>query len=251
VLGQRPARAVTRPEPVPERTAPRTVERGPQRAPEHASRLWPLLLLVPLLVAGGLLLRRREAPPEEPWTPRTGLGVGVPGSESPAVPTPEVEAPPAPERREVTPPPPSPRAALPPPSAIAPGPATEMSRFLASRGGDTSRRFVFEDLTFDFATPNLTPGALPTLDAVAAALKASPGAQILVEGHTDATGVPADNERLSLERASAVKNALVARGVDADSIAVAGLGQDQPIAPNDTPEGRAKNRRTEIVVTRR
>ena len=95
------------------------------------------------------------------------------------------------------------------------------------------------------------PGSTRTLDEVATVLKAYPEAEVVVEGHTDATGVPADNQRLSLERADAVKSALVARGVSADRIKTAGLGQDRPVASNGTVEGRAKNRRTELVVTRR
>jgi OOP family OmpA-OmpF porin len=85
---------------------------------------------------------------------------------------------------------------------------------------------------------------------VADLLRQNPSATIVVEGHTDSTGVPADNLLLSRQRAAAVKNALVARGVSPDRITTKGYGQDRPIASNDTEQGRARNRRTEIVLTR-
>jgi outer membrane protein OmpA-like peptidoglycan-associated protein len=125
-----------------------------------------------------------------------------------------------------------------------------LRQYLSSPSAEPTRRFTFADLTFDVATADLTPQAVPTLDGIATALGGSPNARILVEGHTDVTGNPEDNQRLSLARAQAVKDALVARGVGADRIDVAGRGQDVPVASNDTEEERAKNRRTEIVVTR-
>jgi outer membrane protein OmpA-like peptidoglycan-associated protein len=125
-----------------------------------------------------------------------------------------------------------------------------VSAFLASPDGDASRRFTLQDLAFDTASHQLTPQALATLDGVAAALRAHPEAVVLVEGHTDAQGDPAENLALSMRRASRVKQALVERGVSEDRISTAGIGQNRPIASNDTLEGRARNRRTELVVTR-
>jgi outer membrane protein OmpA-like peptidoglycan-associated protein len=121
----------------------------------------------------------------------------------------------------------------------------------ASAGVEVPKRFVFDHLNFEWATANLTPDSLPTLDRVAAALQAHPSAQVVLEGYTDATGVPSDNMRLSLARANTVKAALVARGIAADRITTAGMGQEHPVASNDTEEGRARNRRTELMVTHR
>ena len=70
----------------------------------------------------------------------------------------------------------------------------------------------------------------------------------MVEGHTDDSGPPAGNVQLSKERADAVKSALVGRGVDADRVETVGVGPDRPIASNDTPVGRAMNRRTEVAL---
>jgi outer membrane protein OmpA-like peptidoglycan-associated protein len=118
---------------------------------------------------------------------------------------------------------------------------------------DTSvpRTFVFEDLNFQFATTNLTPESKKTVDDLVIILKAYPSAVVRLEGHTDNVGDAAANLKLSQDRASAIKNLLVSGGIDAARLSTDGFGQDRPIDTNDTAEGRAKNRRTELVVTRK
>jgi OmpA-OmpF porin, OOP family len=69
----------------------------------------------------------------------------------------------------------------------------------------------------------------------------------VIEGHTDNTGTPASNQTLSQARAKSVVEALVTGGISRDRLAAKGFGQDRPIADNRTDEGRAKNRRVEIV----
>lgn len=87
------------------------------------------------------------------------------------------------------------------------------------------------------------------LDDVARALKdISPNQKVVIEGHTDSRGSDANNLELSRERAQAVREYLVTQGVSADRMQAVGRGESQPIATNDTPEGRANNRRVEIVV---
>ena len=76
-----------------------------------------------------------------------------------------------------------------------------------------------------------------------------PGLRFQVEGHTDSTGSVSTNTELSLRRALAARDYLIAQGVAASSIDVAGLGLSKPIADNSTSEGRARNRRVEIVVS--
>jgi outer membrane protein OmpA-like peptidoglycan-associated protein len=76
-----------------------------------------------------------------------------------------------------------------------------------------------------------------------------PGIRFSVAGDTDDSGNSAQNKQLSLQRARAVADLLSAAGIDRDRVAVDGFGETRPIAGNDTPEGRASNRRVEIVVT--
>jgi outer membrane protein OmpA-like peptidoglycan-associated protein len=86
---------------------------------------------------------------------------------------------------------------------------------------------------------------------VAAILLAYPTAGVRIESYTDNVGEAESNLALSLSRSEAVKSLLVAKGVDGARLTTAGLGSENPIASNDTEEGRAKNRRTDIVVTSR
>ncbi len=113
------------------------------------------------------------------------------------------------------------------------------------------RTFVFEDLNFQFATTNLTSESKKTVDDLVVILQAYPAAVVRLEGHTDNVGDAAANLKLSQDRASAIKNLLVSGGIDAARLSTDGFGQDRPIDTNDTDEGRAKNRRTELVVTRK
>lgn len=95
----------------------------------------------------------------------------------------------------------------------------------------------------------LLPAAVVKLNEVADALiKGNPDANMTIEGHTDSQGQRQYNMELSQKRAEAVKSQLVTRGVAADRIKTVGVGPDRPIAPNNTAEGRANNRRVEIIV---
>jgi len=95
----------------------------------------------------------------------------------------------------------------------------------------------------------LLPAARDQLDQVAAALKDQGDLKpMVVEGYTDAVGSDATNLKLSKDRAEAVRTYLVSKGVSGDKITSVGKGKANPVASNDTPEGRANNRRVEIVV---
>ncbi|HEY8945860.1 MAG TPA: OmpA family protein [Polyangiaceae bacterium] len=90
------------------------------------------------------------------------------------------------------------------------------------------------------------------LDQVSEVLKEVPEEQsILVEGHTDSRGADSMNQELSQGRANAVRSYLVSRGIAAEQIRAVGKGEEQPLTTNDTAEGRANNRRVEIVIERR
>jgi len=73
--------------------------------------------------------------------------------------------------------------------------------------------------------------------------------RVSVGGHTDATGSPALNQRLSLRRAQAVRAYLVRQGLAPGAVTAQGYGSDWPVASDDTPEGRAQNRRVELILT--
>jgi outer membrane protein OmpA-like peptidoglycan-associated protein len=94
----------------------------------------------------------------------------------------------------------------------------------------------------------LLPIARDKLDEVAKAVSDQGYKSILVEGHTDSVGKASDNETLSLKRAESVRTYLVSRGIPSDKIRAAGLGSSRPVAENGTPDGRANNRRVELVV---
>jgi outer membrane protein OmpA-like peptidoglycan-associated protein len=94
----------------------------------------------------------------------------------------------------------------------------------------------------------LLPGAQNSLNQVAEALKSQEDKKILVEGHTDSRGSDATNQALSKARADSVASYLVSQGVPADRITTAGLGPSRPVADNNTAEGRANNRRVEIII---
>jgi OOP family OmpA-OmpF porin len=107
--------------------------------------------------------------------------------------------------------------------------------------------FITLYVNFDTGKSTIKPDSAKTLDDAAAVLKAASTLQILVGGHTDNVGTPEANQKLSEDRAKAVMAALVQRGIAASRLTAQGFGQTQPIADNRTEEGRAKNRRVELV----
>ena len=86
------------------------------------------------------------------------------------------------------------------------------------------------------------------LNEVAKILKESPDLKIAIDGHTDNVGADAANQKLSENRAGAVKNYLIKRGVDASRIVSTGHGETMPVADNATPAGKEKNRRVELKL---
>ena len=95
----------------------------------------------------------------------------------------------------------------------------------------------------------LLPIARTNLDQVAKAIGDQGYKKIIVEGHTDSRGSAQMNETLSLKRAESVRTYLVSRGIDSSKITAVGIGEVRPVAPNSTAEGRANNRRVELIVT--
>lgn len=102
-------------------------------------------------------------------------------------------------------------------------------------------------VNFDFAKATLKPDAVPVIAQIVDLMKRNPDLKVSIEGHTDAIGGHDYNMKLSADRAASVVAAVVASGIDGARLTSAGYGPDKPIATNDTDEGRAKNRRVELV----
>ena len=105
------------------------------------------------------------------------------------------------------------------------------------------------DVLFDTAKYTLKPNTQISLAKVAGILQAYPGLKLQVEGYTDSVGGDDYNQKLSENRAAAVRDFLVAQGVPSDNITAAGYGKTHPVADNSTADGRAKNRRVQLVVS--
>jgi outer membrane protein OmpA-like peptidoglycan-associated protein len=107
--------------------------------------------------------------------------------------------------------------------------------------------FITLHVNFDTGKSVLKPDDLATMQQVAMMMKASPALKLRVEGHTDNVGDAASNKALSEARANSVMDAIVQAGVPAERLGAAGFGQERPVADNRSEEGRAKNRRVELV----
>lgn len=113
---------------------------------------------------------------------------------------------------------------------------------------DRGQSIVLENVLFETGKAILQEIAYFELNQLADFLKNNPDLHILLTGHTDNVGSQEDNLRLSQDRAMAVKNFLEKRGVKSSRIEATGKGAEEPVASNDTPEGRQKNRRTEMTI---
>jgi outer membrane protein OmpA-like peptidoglycan-associated protein len=122
--------------------------------------------------------------------------------------------------------------------------------FLSKPDWVSGKSFALDNVNFETSSTNLTQASGEQMSQLASVLKAYPNVIVLIEGHTDNTGDPAANKKLSEDRAAAVKAVLVGMGLPADHVNSAGWGQEKPIASNDTEEGRAKNRRVEITLSK-
>ena len=109
-------------------------------------------------------------------------------------------------------------------------------------------RFTFRNLTFATGSANINGATAVEVDNMAAILKAYPGVSVNIEGYTDNTGDAAANVQLSQARANAVKARLMGKGIAGDRIMTKGFGADNPVGDNGTAEGRASNRRIEMVI---
>jgi outer membrane protein OmpA-like peptidoglycan-associated protein len=115
---------------------------------------------------------------------------------------------------------------------------------------DSARGLIvnMSDVLFDTGSYTLKPGAREKLAKISGIVLAHPGLSLQIEGHTDSVGGDDFNQQLSERRADSVRDFLAEEGVPPSSIAARGFGRTQPVASNDTPEGRQRNRRVELVV---
>lgn len=119
---------------------------------------------------------------------------------------------------------------------------------LRATQGSRGMQMTLDDVAFAPGQSNLRPEARESLDKLAQFVAADPGKRILIEGHTDSTGGANANLILSQKRAEAVRETLVAMGVDASRMTAVGVGAERPVASNDTAAGRAKNRRVDVIL---
>lgn len=104
------------------------------------------------------------------------------------------------------------------------------------------------EVLFDFDSASLKPQFMSTMDEMARILNQDPRSTVTVIGHTDSTGSESYNMDLSRRRAQSVSSYLAQRGVDPNRLYAEGRGESQPRASNATPEGRAQNRRVELII---
>ena len=125
----------------------------------------------------------------------------------------------------------------------------QLNTILSTR--DTARGLIanMSDVLFKTGSYELLPGARERLAKVSGILLAYPSLRVQIEGHTDGVGTDEYNQTLSENRASAVRDYFVQQGIPTDSIQARGFGKTQPIASNDTAEGRQQNRRVELVLS--
>ena len=107
------------------------------------------------------------------------------------------------------------------------------------------------DVSFDVGRAVIKPNFSPILDQFAQGLRNNPNAEVRIIGHTDNTGTDSINDPLSIQRAAATRDYLIARGVSQTAFKIDGRGSREPVADNTTPAGRAQNRRVEIYVGER
>lgn len=111
----------------------------------------------------------------------------------------------------------------------------------------TDGKFITYGITFDVGKATIKPESMTGLTRIVQLLNENPTLKFSIEGHTDNTGNAASNQKLSEQRSEAVVSKLVEMSIAADRLTASGKGQNNPIADNNSPEGRAKNRRVEFI----
>ncbi|HPF70479.1 MAG TPA: OmpA family protein, partial [Candidatus Krumholzibacteria bacterium] len=136
------------------------------------------------------------------------------------------------------------------PVVAAPAPSPAVAPVPAIAMPVAGQTIALENVAFESGSARLTPASVVTIDAVAQAMKDHPDMAVEIRGHTDAVGAAEVNLDLSQRRATAVRDALIQRGIAPARVTAVGYGEDFPVADNGTPEGRAANRRVELYRVR-
>ena len=121
------------------------------------------------------------------------------------------------------------------------------SRPLAPERDTEEPGFRLDGVTFETGSATIEEASYPRLDRVVEYMEHQPATRVGISGHTDNVGNPRRNQRLSESRAEAVREYLISHGIEGSRLEAVGHGDTQPLAPNDTEEGRAKNRRIEAT----
>ncbi|WP_430815653.1 OmpA family protein [Carboxylicivirga sp. RSCT41] len=108
-------------------------------------------------------------------------------------------------------------------------------------------KFITNGIRFDVGKATLRPESMGVINQIYKLMNEHADLSFSVEGHTDSDGNDASNQKLSEERAAAVKNTLVGKGIAAERLSTSGFGESKPIDTNSTPEGKANNRRVEFI----
>jgi outer membrane protein OmpA-like peptidoglycan-associated protein len=112
------------------------------------------------------------------------------------------------------------------------------------------KTYTLKNVLFDFGKASLRKESFETLNDLVEYLKLKPKMTIEIGGHTDNVGTPESNLKLSQERAESVRNYIISKGVSGSRVTAVGYGQSVPVADNSSDEGRQKNRRTEVKITK-
>lgn len=138
------------------------------------------------------------------------------------------------------------------------GSVSDLSGLVTELGGRVTETEIIVDLPadvlFDFDKADILPAAVPTLEKLARLIDSAESEVVQINGHTDSKGADDYNLALSRRRAESVKTWLVESGAESDRLQTVGYGENQPVAKNelpngtDNPEGRAKNRRVEVII---
>lgn len=113
---------------------------------------------------------------------------------------------------------------------------------------EPAKTYVLKNVHFETGKATLTPSSYPALNQLVEALKAKPTLAIEIAGHTDNVGSYENNLKLSQARAESVRAYLLSKGIAPDRVQAKGYADTQPVASNDSEQGRAKNRRTEVRI---